>query len=194
MLLTLRGEFTLEARERRRRARQRMRADRELAQWFRAGAVGPETVLRRRSRTACASACSRRRSSFWGRCSTGRREALMFLRNAWYVAAWDHEVSSDKLFSRIVLNEPLVLYRCGAGRVVALEDRCCHRHYPLHKGKLVNDCIQCHYHGFTYDGLGACVRIPGQSHVPDSARVRSYPAVQRHRFVWVWMGDPALAD
>jgi hypothetical protein len=42
MLLTLRGEFTLEARERRRRARQR--ADRELAQWFRAGAVGPETV------------------------------------------------------------------------------------------------------------------------------------------------------
>jgi phenylpropionate dioxygenase-like ring-hydroxylating dioxygenase large terminal subunit len=118
----------------------------------------------------------------------------MFLRNAWYVAAWDHEVSSDKLFNRIVLNEPLVLYRCGAGRVVALEDRCCHRHYPLHKGKLVNDCIQCHYHGFTYDSLGTCVRIPGQSHVPDSARVRSYPAVQRHRFVWVWMGDPALAD
>ena len=118
----------------------------------------------------------------------------MFLRNAWYVAAWDHEVASDKLFSRIVLNEPLVLYRQGAGRVVALENRCCHRHYPLHKGKLVNDCIQCHYHGFTYDSLGMCVRIPGQSHVPDSVRVRSYPAVERHRFVWVWMGDPALAD
>jgi phenylpropionate dioxygenase-like ring-hydroxylating dioxygenase large terminal subunit len=24
--------------------------------------------------------------------------------------------------------------------------------------------------------------------------VRSYPAVERHRFVWLWMGDPALAD
>jgi 2-polyprenyl-6-methoxyphenol hydroxylase-like FAD-dependent oxidoreductase len=44
MLLTLRGEFTSEARERRGRARQRMRADRELAQWFRAGAIGPEAV------------------------------------------------------------------------------------------------------------------------------------------------------
>jgi vanillate O-demethylase monooxygenase subunit len=24
--------------------------------------------------------------------------------------------------------------------------------------------------------------------------VRSYPLVERHRYVWVWMGDPALAD
>jgi hypothetical protein len=44
MLVTLRGEFTPEARERRRRARQRMRANPELALWFRAGAVGPDAV------------------------------------------------------------------------------------------------------------------------------------------------------
>jgi phenylpropionate dioxygenase-like ring-hydroxylating dioxygenase large terminal subunit len=62
----------------------------------------------------------------------------MFLRNAWYVAAWDHEVSSDTLFSRILLNEPVVLYRKRDGRVVALEDRCCHRHYPLHKALYVS--------------------------------------------------------
>jgi 2-polyprenyl-6-methoxyphenol hydroxylase-like FAD-dependent oxidoreductase len=44
MLVTLRGEFTPEARERRCRARQRMRANPELALWFRAGAVGPDAV------------------------------------------------------------------------------------------------------------------------------------------------------
>jgi 2-polyprenyl-6-methoxyphenol hydroxylase-like FAD-dependent oxidoreductase len=44
MLVTLRGEFTPEARDRRRRARQRMRANPELALWFRAGAVGPDAV------------------------------------------------------------------------------------------------------------------------------------------------------
>lgn len=44
MLITLRGEFTAEVRERRRRARQRMRANPELALWFSAGAVGPEAV------------------------------------------------------------------------------------------------------------------------------------------------------
>lgn len=118
----------------------------------------------------------------------------MFLRNAWYVAAWDHEVAAGTLFSRILLNEPLVLFRQRDGRVVGLEDRCCHRHYPLHKGALIDDCIRCHYHGFTYDGTGACVRIPGQSHVPDAARVKRYPVVERHRWIWVWMGEPALAD
>jgi|SRR6266545_3857227 len=41
MLITLRGESTLEARERRRRARQRMRASPELALWFRAGGGRP---------------------------------------------------------------------------------------------------------------------------------------------------------
>ena len=70
----------------------------------------------------------------------------MFMRNAWYVAAWNHEVGSERPFGRILLNEPLVLYRTKAGTVVALEDRCCHRHYPLHKGTLVEDCIQCYYH------------------------------------------------
>ena len=118
----------------------------------------------------------------------------MFQRNAWYVAAWDHEINADQPLGRMILGEPLVFYRRADGSAVALEDRCCHRHYPLHKGSLVNDCIQCHYHGFTYDHSGTCVRIPGQEIIPASARVKAYPVVERHRWIWVWMGDPALAD
>jgi vanillate O-demethylase monooxygenase subunit len=118
----------------------------------------------------------------------------MFLRNAWYVAAWDHEVSADRPFGRCLLNEPVVLYRTRAGQVVALEDRCCHRHFPLHKGTIAGDFLECGYHGFTYDASGKCVRVPGQDVVPAGARVRSFPVVERHRWIWVWMGDPALAD
>ena len=76
----------------------------------------------------------------------------MFMRNAWYVAAWDHEVTNDKPFGRIILTEPVVMYRKRDGGVVALEDRCCHRHYPLHRGTVVEDRIECAYHGFQYDG------------------------------------------
>jgi vanillate O-demethylase monooxygenase subunit len=118
----------------------------------------------------------------------------MFLRNAWYVAAWDHEVSAERPFGRLLLNEPIVLYRTRDGRAVALEDRCCHRHYPLHRGSIAGDCLQCGYHGFTYDATGKCVRVPGQDIVPAGAKVRSYPVVERYRWIWVWMGDPALAD
>jgi vanillate O-demethylase monooxygenase subunit len=118
----------------------------------------------------------------------------MFLRNAWYVAAWDHEVSAERPFGRMLLNEPIVLYRTRAGKIVALEDRCCHRHYPLHRGSVAGDFLQCGYHGFTYDETGKCVRVPGQEIVPAGAKVRSYPVVERYRWIWVWMGDPAAAD
>ena len=36
--------------------------------------------------------------------------------------------------------------------------------------------------------------MPSQEKLNPSARVRSYPVVERYRFVWVWPGDPALAD
>jgi len=118
----------------------------------------------------------------------------MYLRNAWYVGAWDHEVGADKPLGRIILNEPVVFYRKRDGGVVALEDRCCHRHYPLHRGTLVEDRLECAYHGLQYDSTGRCVRIPGQALIPDSVRVKSYPVVERYHWIWVWLGDPALAD
>ena len=116
-----------------------------------------------------------------------------FLRNCWYVAAWGHELG-DAPLARTILGEPLVLFRSPDGQPTVLEDRCCHRNFPLSRGRLVEDGLQCGYHGFTFDRSGACVRIPGQSSVPPQAAVRSYPTAERWRWVWVWMGDPAQAD
>ena len=36
--------------------------------------------------------------------------------------------------------------------------------------------------------------MPAQETVNPSAAVPSFPVVERHRFVWVWLGDPDLAD
>lgn len=118
----------------------------------------------------------------------------MFLRNSWYVAAWGEEIGRMKMLRRILLGEPVVFYRKTDGKPVALEDRCCHRHAPLSSGRVRGDNLECGYHGFTYDPSGACVRIPTQKTVPPNARVRSYPVLERHRLVWIWMGEPALAD
>ena len=117
----------------------------------------------------------------------------MFLRNAWYVAAWDHEVTAKPL-ARKLLNESVVLYRGAQGRVVALEDRCRHRRMPLSAGRVIGDDIECGYHGLVYAPNGACIRVPSQSMVPPDTGVQSYPVVERHRWVWIWMGDPAAAD
>jgi phenylpropionate dioxygenase-like ring-hydroxylating dioxygenase large terminal subunit len=117
----------------------------------------------------------------------------MFLRNAWYVAAWDREVSGAPL-ARTFLGEPVVLYRRAGGAPVALEDRCCHRQLPLSMGKVEGDDLRCGYHGLKFDAAGKCIEIPGQVSVPPQARVRAYPLLEKYHWVWIWMGDPAKAD
>jgi len=117
----------------------------------------------------------------------------MFLKNCWYIAAESREVARQP-FGRILLGNPVMLYRREDGTPVALEDRCCHRRAPLHKGKVLGDLIQCGYHGFTFDASGACVRIPGQDRVPPDVGVRSYPVLERHRYLWICMGEKEKAD
>ena len=117
----------------------------------------------------------------------------MFLKNHWYVAAWSDELGAEPL-ALTMLDEDVLLYRKRDGTPVALENRCAHRRLPLSKGRIVGDEIQCGYHGLVYDGDGACVKVPGQARAPRGTRVRSYPVIERHAFVYVWMGDPEDAD
>jgi len=117
----------------------------------------------------------------------------MFILNAWYIAAWAHEVGAQPLARRIC-DEPVVLFRDAQGKAGALTDRCCHRGAPLSLGKVVEAGLQCGYHGLTFDCAGQCIAIPGQDRIPQRARVRSYPLHEKDEFLWIWMGDPALAD
>jgi vanillate O-demethylase monooxygenase subunit len=118
-----------------------------------------------------------------------------FLRNCWYIAAATEEVTSAPMARRIA-GERMVLYRTVGGAPVALIDECCHRGVPLHLGTVIDDSIQCAYHGFTFDPSGACIRVPSQKSPPPNARVRSFHVLERHGWVWVWPGartpDPLL--
>ena len=116
-----------------------------------------------------------------------------FPLNAWYAATWDAELRHE-LLARTITGIKMVLYRTENGDAVALQDACWHRLVPLSMGKLLGDNIQCAYHGIRYNAQGRCVFMPSQETINPSAAVRSFPVVERHRFVWVWPGDPALAD
>ena len=117
----------------------------------------------------------------------------MFLKNFWYVAAEPQELDGGPL-ARIILGEPVVLYRRADGAPAALEDRCCHRRMPLSHGRVAGNDLQCGYHGLTFAADGVCVAIPNQTRIPPGARVRSYPCVERWGWVWIFPGDAARAE
>ncbi len=116
-----------------------------------------------------------------------------FPLNAWYAAAYDVEVK-HALLARRICNQKIVLFRRLDGSVAALEDACWHRLLPLSMGRLEGDELVCGYHGLVFNGDGRCTHMPSQETINPSACVRAFPVVQKHRFVWVWPGDPALAD
>jgi phenylpropionate dioxygenase-like ring-hydroxylating dioxygenase large terminal subunit len=118
----------------------------------------------------------------------------MFIRNCWYVIAWDHEIGPEALFSRTVLGEPILVYRTSDGGLTAMEDRCCHRLAPLSAGRKEGDCVRCGYHGLKFDAKGLCVEVPGLDHVPPAARVKTYPLAVKNKWVFVWMGRADRAD
>jgi phenylpropionate dioxygenase-like ring-hydroxylating dioxygenase large terminal subunit len=117
----------------------------------------------------------------------------MWLRNCWQSAGFSSEISHS-ILARRLLDEPIIMYRTEAGQVVALADRCAHRALPLSLGRLRGDSIQCGYHGMTFDSTGTCVGVPGQDSIPGRAVVKTYPIVERYNVVWIWMGDPELAN
>ncbi|MDB6001986.1 MAG: ring hydroxylating alpha subunit family protein [Rhizobacter sp.] len=118
----------------------------------------------------------------------------MFIYNMWYVASFSSDVEPGKCLARRYLNEPVVLFRSESGVVSALADRCSHRALPLSRGQVDGENLRCAYHGLEFSVSGHCVRVPGQTRIPAAANVRSYPVVERDSLVWIWMGEPSLAN
>ena len=119
---------------------------------------------------------------------------MKLIKDAWYVAAWSDEITRD-LVPRTLLNEPVVMFRATDGRPMAMQDRCPHRFAPLHMGHLIDDHIECPYHGLRFDCTGSCVFNPhGDGKIPRAARVKTYPVEERYDIVRIWPGCPENAD
>ena len=119
---------------------------------------------------------------------------MSFLRNTWYVAALGGEVGREML-ARTILGQAVMMYRKQNGEAVAILDRCPHRFAPLSRGTLVGDHVQCAYHGLQFDCSGKCVVNPhGDGKIPQAARVKAFPFVERYGLLWIWIGDDDKVD
>ncbi len=116
----------------------------------------------------------------------------MFLKNTWYVACQAEEIT-DKPLGRKVCNEAMVFFKNAEGKVSAVQDFCPHRGTPLSLGRVCNGQLVCGYHGLVMGCDGHTVSMPGHQ-VRGFEPVKHYPTLERYGFVWVWPGDPNLAD
>ncbi|MFN2216830.1 MAG: Rieske 2Fe-2S domain-containing protein [Anaerolineales bacterium] len=114
------------------------------------------------------------------------------IRNQWYVVLESNEVDSRPIGVRR-LGEKMVFWRDDSGKVFAAVDRCPHRGAALSGGEVINNNLQCPFHGFEFDGSGKCRLIPANGRngvVPNAVHLKSYPTFESFGLIWIWWGTP----
>lgn len=78
------------------------------------------------------------------------------------------------------------LFRTSNGKASLIDSVCPHRGADLSKGKIINDCIQCPYHGWKFDSDGTLKSVPsiGNS-IPKKGDVESFNIVEDGGFIWL---------
>ena len=113
------------------------------------------------------------------------------IRNQWYAVLDSREVGREPV-GLTRLGEKLVFWRDGSGQVSCLKDQCVHRGAALSIGKVIDDRLQCPFHGFEYDASGKVKKIPayGRNYkVPERFRLSGYKAHEAHGFIFIYWGD-----
>lgn len=120
-----------------------------------------------------------------------------YVRNCWYPIGFSNEFEPGKLKGLKIADRPIVVWRTQDGNVVAFDNRCCHKRFPLSDGKLLEDGnLECAYHGLQYDTTGQCVAIPSQADrpIPKQAHLSVMPVCEQDTLVWLWPGDSAASE
>ncbi len=114
----------------------------------------------------------------------------------WYVFEHASAVPVGKAVEARFWGKTFALFRGDDGVVRCLENRCAHRQIKLSSGRVEGCKVVCPYHGWTYDANGKLVDVPherfGRS-IPNIS-VATYPVRERYGLIWVFPGDPELAD
>jgi len=110
----------------------------------------------------------------------------MLEASLWHPVALSEHLGSTPV-AVTLLAQPLVLWRSADGAVHAWPDRCPHRGARFSLGQVVNDRLECPYHGWQFDGQGQCRHVPALAQFvpPASHCAKPHRAQEAHGLVWV---------
>jgi nitrite reductase/ring-hydroxylating ferredoxin subunit len=97
------------------------------------------------------------------------------------------ELAPGKVLARKFMGQEVTLFRTQAGQAHAVDSYC--PHLGAHFGygaKVQGEVLQCAFHGFQFDGTGACVRTGYDSPIPPKAKLRTWPLREQNGFLLVY--------
>lgn len=120
------------------------------------------------------------------------------LTNHWYLALPSVRLKTKKMLSLEICGEPVLFFRRDDGVVEAIRDICPHRGIPFRYGRIVDNLVECPYHGWKFDGGGVCREIPSltseQKLDCTKIKIRAFPVKEQYGGVWIFLADKNTAD
>jgi phenylpropionate dioxygenase-like ring-hydroxylating dioxygenase large terminal subunit len=108
----------------------------------------------------------------------------------WYPVMLARDLKPGVPFGRDMLGTRLVAWRDPAsGRAVVQGAWCPHLGADLSGGQIVESGLRCPYHHWSFDGSGACTRIPSGDKIPAAARIFTYPTAESWGLIWAFNGE-----
>lgn len=107
----------------------------------------------------------------------------------WFRVGYSDELRRGQVLSVPAFGTTVALYRGEDGAARALRKQCPHLGADLGIGRVVGNHLQCRFHGWEFEGSGACVKIPGVSVIPQKAQCGAYPLKEQDNHIYVWFAS-----
>ncbi|KAL6060351.1 cholesterol 7-desaturase, variant 2 [Balamuthia mandrillaris] len=107
--------------------------------------------------------------------------------NGWFFVCFSRDLKPGQVRDFEYLGQQLVVYRGKDGKAAVLDAFCPHLGANLGVNGVVRDnCLECPFHGWSFNSEGKCVSIPYAEKVPESAKVKTWTTLEHNGVVMIW--------
>ena len=108
--------------------------------------------------------------------------------NGWFTVMESKHLGKGQSRHLKVLGRHIAVFRGLDGKVGVVDAYCPHLGANLGEGGIVKkDCIQCPFHGWTFNRGGKCIEVPYSSNpIPSNAHLRSWEVQECNDQILIW--------
>jgi phenylpropionate dioxygenase-like ring-hydroxylating dioxygenase large terminal subunit len=114
----------------------------------------------------------------------------------WYAVEYDAAIKTGEVKEVVFWGNSIAIYRNAENQLMAIENRCPHRHLKLSHGVVDGCTLRCIYHGWAFDGTGTLVDYSHDDFGKPliKRQLNTYPVKLKYGLIWIFPGDASKAE